>query len=262
MSASLLETLLRDDATNHTPSPTLAVKAVAWARVSTDMQEERGMSMPEQLREIRLYAEKQGIDIVDEFSETASAFQKEERRVEFRRMLAKAKADPQVSVILVHDFSRFSRDSVRAKTLVRELRQAGIRVVSLNDPEIDPESVAGVYMEAITFAKNEAFSREVAFHTRKGCRANIQTRDTETGWCYKNGGQPLFGYKSVQLPRGEEKKGRPIIKSIWVQNDTIIDGRPLHEWARECLLMAAQGASLDAIRDFLHSHGISAPRKQ
>jgi len=28
-------------------------------------------------------------------------------------------------------------------------------------------------MEAITFAKNEAYSREVAFHARKGCRASV-----------------------------------------------------------------------------------------
>ena len=76
-----------------------------------------------------------------------------------------------------------------------------------------PETVAGVYMEAITFAKNEAYSREVAFHTKKGCRANVQTRDSETGWCYKNGGQPLWGYRSERLVRGEVKKGRPLIKS-------------------------------------------------
>lgn len=28
-------------------------------------------------------------------------------------------------------------------------------------------------------------------HTKKGCRANIRTRDPKTGWCFKNGGQPL-----------------------------------------------------------------------
>ena len=71
------------------------------------MQEERGLSIPEQLREIRLYAEKQDIQIVAEYLEAASAFQKNGKRTEFYRMLAQAKADPQVSLILVHDFSRF-----------------------------------------------------------------------------------------------------------------------------------------------------------
>ena len=264
MSASsrLLESLLGTDQASVATHPTV-VKAIAWARVSTDMQEERGLSMPEQLREIREYAEKHGIEIVGEFHEAASAFQKEAKRVEFHRMLAAARANSEVNAILVHDFSRFSRDSVRAKTLVRELRQSGIKVISLNDPEIDPDTVAGVYMEAITFAKNEAYSREVAFHTRKGCRANVQTRDPETGWCYKNGGQPLWGYRSEQLIRGEEKKGRPIIKSIWVLDKGVVAGRPAHEWVRHCLAeMAAKGASLDELRDFCNQNGIPARRKQ
>ena len=239
------------------------IKALAWARVSTDMQEEKGLSIPEQLREIRAYAEKNGIEIVAEFHEAASAFQKKVRRVEFERMLEMAKSSKDISAILVHDLSRFSRDSLEAKLWIRDLRQAGVRVISLNDPYIDPESVAGVYMEAITFAKNEAYSREVAFHTKKGCRANVQTRDPETGWCYKNGGQPLFGYRSERLVRGEVKKGRPLVKSIWVPDDTIVAAKPLHEWARHCLVeLAAKGASLDELRDFCNRNGIPAPRQQ
>jgi DNA invertase Pin-like site-specific DNA recombinase len=214
------------------------------------------------LREILAYAEGHGLEVIDEYHEAASAFQKESKRVEFHRMLESAKARPEVGAVLVHDFSRFSRDSIRAKTLMRDLRQQGVRVVSVNDAPFDTETVAGVYMEAITFAKNEAFSREVAFHTRKGCRSSVQTRDAETGWCYKNGGQPLFGYKSVQFQRGEEKKGRPITKSIWLPDDTVVNGRPMHEWARECLLMAAKGTSLDELRDYWNSNGIPARRNQ
>ncbi len=257
----LLESLLGDDSTFAATDP-VVVKAIAWARVSTDMQEERGLSMPEQLREIREYADKHGIEIAGEFSEAASAFQKEHRRVEFRRMLEAARADREVSMILVHDFSRFSRDSVLGKQLVRQLRAQGIKVCSLNDPDIDPDTSSGVYMEAFTFAKNEAYSRDIAMHTRKGCRANVQTRDAETGWCYKNGGQPLFGYKSVQLVRGEEKRGRPILKSIWMPDDTVVNGRPVHEWTRECLLMAAGGASLDELSDFCNSKGIPGRRQR
>ena len=157
-------------------------------------------------------------------------------------------------MILVHDYSRFSRDSIGAKALVRQLRGSGIKVLSLNDPEIDPETVAGVYMEAITFAKNEAYSREVAFHTRKGCRANVQTRDPATGWCYKNGGQPPWGYRSQRLERGQDKRGRPIIKSVWTLDDGIVADRPAHEWARYCLVdLATAGASLAELRDFCNS---------
>lgn len=237
------------------------VTAVAWARVSTDMQEERGLSIPEQLRQIREYAQKHDIEIADEYHEAASAFKRESQRVEFHRMLQRARSDKSVSAILVHDYSRFSRDSLKARMLIRELKQEGVRVISLNDIEVDPESVAGVYMEAITFAKNEAYSREVAFHTKKGCRANVQTRDPETGWCYKNGGQPLWGYRSERLVRGEHK-AKPIIKSIWVPDDRIVAGRPVYEWTRECLRMAAEGATLDQLRDFCNERGIPAPRQR
>ncbi len=258
---SFVETLLSSLRDETAPSADVPPKAVAWARVSTQDQADRGLSIPEQLREVRVYAEQHDIEIVEEFTETGSAFKKQKKRVEFHRMIAAAKANPEVSIVLVHDISRFSRDSIQGKSLVRELRGARIRVVSLNDPDIDPETVAGVYMEAITFAKNEAYSREVAFHTRKGCRANVNTRDPETGWCFSNGGQPIFGYRTEHLERGGQRRGRPVIKSIWVPDDTEVAGRPVHEWAHHCLTkLAAKGASLDDLRDFCNDNSIPARR--
>ncbi|MBP6965072.1 MAG: recombinase family protein [Armatimonadetes bacterium] len=239
------------------------IKAYAWARVSTDMQEEKGLSLPEQLREIEAYAGTNGIEIVQTFSEAASAFQKKSKRVEFERMLESARGNPEISAILVHDLSRFSRDSLEAQILLQDLTRAGIKVISVTDPDIDPESVAGTYMKHILLAKNEAYSREIAFHTKKGCRSNVQTRDPETGWCYKNGGQPIWGYRAERLIRGEVKKGRPLVKSIWVPDDRIVSGKPVSEWARYCLVeLAGKGASLDELRDFCNGRGISAPRQQ
>ena len=132
----------------------------------------------------------------------------------------------------------------------------------MSDPVADPETVAGVYMEAITLAKNEAYSREIAFHTRKGCRANVRTRDAETGWCYKNGGQPLWGYRAERLNRGADRKARPILKTIWRPDDTVVSGELVHEWARHCLTeLAANGASYDQLRDFCNERGLPAPRR-
>ena len=140
--SALLDSIVGSYADETRRDKKVSLKALAWARVSTDMQEERGQSMPEQLRQIREYAEKNGIEILGEYYEAASAFKKNSHRDEFDKMLARAKSDRIVNAILVHDYSRFSRDSLGARLLVRELLQAGVRVISLNDIEVDTESVA------------------------------------------------------------------------------------------------------------------------
>jgi DNA invertase Pin-like site-specific DNA recombinase len=258
----LLHALMGSPRSEACPKKEEPFKAFAWARVSTGKQEERGLSIPEQLREIRSYAARNGMRIVAEFQEAVSAFQHPERRHEFNRMLERARAG-EADAIIVHDLSRFGRNSLTARVTIQDLGRAGVEVLSVTDPKVDRETSAGVYMEAITHAKNEAYSREVAFHTRKGCRANVQMRDSETGWCYKNGGQPLFGYRAERLVRGDVKRGKPLAKIIWVPDDSLIAGRSLHEWARHCLVeLAGKGASLAELRDFCNESGIPGRRKQ
>jgi DNA invertase Pin-like site-specific DNA recombinase len=238
------------------------VRAIAWARVSTDGQGERGQSMEEQLRQIRAFADRGGIEIVEEFSEIASAFQNDEKRVEFHRMLGRARSSPQVNAILVHDLSRFGRTGFHSQTLVRQLREDGIRVISVSDPAFDYESSSGAWIEAISFAKNEAFSRDVSFHTRKGCRANIQARHQGTGQSYTNGGQALWGYRIRKLDMGADRKGAQMFKSIWTLDDAIVADRPIHEWVHHVLVeMAGQGASLNEMRDFCEAQGLPPRRK-
>jgi hypothetical protein len=85
----------------------------------------------------------------------------------------------------------------------------------------------------------------------------VQARYPQTGWCYKNGGQPPWGYRSLRLERGQDKRGRPIIKCVWILDETIIAGRRLHDWVRHCLVeLAAAGASLAELRDFCNHKGI------
>src|SRR5688572_23123393 len=100
---NLLRSLIGEAGTATLVTDKTPRKAFAWARVSTGQQEERGLSIPEQLREIRRYAETHGIEIVAEFREATSAYRHQARRHEFHRMIERARTDPDVSVIIVHD---------------------------------------------------------------------------------------------------------------------------------------------------------------
>jgi hypothetical protein len=48
-----------------------------------------------------------------------------------------------------------------------------------------------------------------------------------------------------------------------VPDETVVAGRPIHEWARHCLVeLAGNGASLEELRAFCERTGIPGRRKQ
>ncbi len=235
--------------------PAKEARALAYVRVSTDMQEDKGLSIPAQRKAIVEYAARNGIAVLETYVEAASSYQDESKRVEFLRMFERAKSDPQVSVVLVHESSRFSRHPWRTPQLIGELQDAGVRVVSVTEPEFDVNTVMGMWMQKVTEAKNASYSMEVAFHTRKGMRQNANARDPESGLCYKNGGRPAWGYRTVRKER-TDVRGRPRFKAVWELNTEEVAGRPLWEWTRDMLLRAGEGTSLDSLRDWLNGAGL------
>jgi DNA invertase Pin-like site-specific DNA recombinase len=236
-------------------------RAFSYARVSTDTQEERGLSLPEQLRENRQFAERKGFELVREFQEAESGFRHQERRHEFHRMLELIEQE-RVSIIIVHDRSRWGRNDY-ARTIRRSLQKRGVQVLSVTDPYMDPNTSAGLVYDAVIDAKNEGYSIDLGMHTKKGCRANIKMRDSGTGWCYKNGGQPPFGYRAERLHFDGVNRGRPIIKSIWVRDETVVAGRTIWEWARHCLVeLAGSGASLVELCEFCNKTSIPGRRNE
>ncbi len=115
----------------------------------------------------------------------------------------------------------------------------------------------------MTEFKNASYSLDVAMHTVKGMKENVARRDSEIGYCYKNGGAPLWGFAAYKVQRGTDRRGAPIMKTLWKPDETLVAGRPVREWARHALieLRLKQRASLDQIRDFLNEHGVPSPRK-
>ncbi|MFH1866155.1 MAG: recombinase family protein, partial [Candidatus Eisenbacteria bacterium] len=237
---------------------------LAYARVSTDEQERTGLSIPAQIREIGEFADQRGIAIAEVYQEAVSAFSDKSRRPEFDRMIERAVRDSQVNGILVHDFSRFFRDPYAAPAVKGKLLKHGVRVVSATEPEYDLDTPQGLAMDKMTELKNAWYSMDVAAHTRKGMRENIARRDTEIGFCYKNGGAAPWGFRSHRVERGVDRRGGPVMKTLWEKDETVVAGRRVWEWTRHVLvdLRLGEHASLSNIQNFLNNQGVPAPRRQ
>ena len=242
-----------------------ALKAVyLYLRASDPQQESRGLTVPAQREESLAYANANGITIVSEFVEVQSSFREEKNRPIFMNMVDKVLFDPMISGVLVHEHSRFFRHPYEGPHFKNLFRKHGKLILSATEPDFDPDTIAGLALDKMTEFKNAAYSLDVSFHTKKGMRRNMKTRDHETGFCFKNGGAPPWGFKAVRVDRGRDSRGEPLIKTLWEKNDTIVQGREVWEWTRMVLLdlRLDNGMSYDKIRDFLNSKAIPSARSK
>ncbi len=84
-----------------------------YARVSTGRQAENELSIPDQLRQMRQWAERNGHVVVKEYIEPGASATDDKRPV-FQDMMADAtlKGTSPFQLVVVHSFSRFFRDHV------------------------------------------------------------------------------------------------------------------------------------------------------
>ncbi len=86
---------------NHT-------RCCIYARVSTEEQAERDLSIPFQLERCRYHAQGNGWDIVKEFVDAGESARTDKRH-DFQRMIAAARCK-EFDIILVHKLDRFARN--------------------------------------------------------------------------------------------------------------------------------------------------------
>ena len=116
------------------------MKAALYARVSSQGQADKDLSIPAQLKALREYAIKKGGTVTAEFIDEAESARSADRP-KFQEMIYAAKQKICLfDTILVWKFSRFARnreDSILYKKL---LRKHGIDVISINEPIDDTPS--------------------------------------------------------------------------------------------------------------------------
>lgn len=100
------------------------MKVAIYARVTSDRQAEKELSIPAQVKAIQQYCQERGYIIVSEYIEKGRSAKTDDRQ-EFQKMVAVAKrSNRPFDAILVHKFDRFSRkrdDHVIYKALLAQV---------------------------------------------------------------------------------------------------------------------------------------------
>jgi len=179
------------------------MKVAIYARVSSERQAEKELSIPAQIKAIQQYCQNKGWVIVHEFIEKGKSA-KTDDRPEFQKMIALAKRPNRpFDAIVVHKFDRFSRkrdDHVIYKAL---LNQCGVKVISVTE-QTEAETPQDILLEGMLEVISEFFNANLATEVRKGMAQNAKQG-------YNNGGTPPYGYRTEYIALGNQKT-----KAVWV----------------------------------------------
>jgi site-specific DNA recombinase len=164
------------------------MKVALYARVSSEQQAEKDLSIPAQLKALKTHALKRGWEVTHEFVDKAESARSANRPA-FQEMIARTKQKPlPFQGILVWKLSRFARnreDSILYKSL---LRKRGVQVISINE-QID-DSPTGRLLEGMIESIDEFYSANLGQDTRRGMKENAQRG-------FLNGARMPYGYKAA-----------------------------------------------------------------
>jgi site-specific DNA recombinase len=220
------------------------LRAVAYLRFSTDKQKDA--SIEDQLRNCRIFAERQGWTIAHVFEDRGISGTITDRPG-YQALLAAARSG-QLDVLLCDDLSRISRDRVEFSRLLRELRSRGITVIGVSDGFNSTDESADV-QEGVRGIINSVFIKDLAKKTHRGLMGRALKGE--------NTGGKTFGYRTVveEDPVRKDADGRPLIIARRLEVDE--EQRP---WVVQIFSWFADGLTTRDIAKRLNKAGVKTAR--
>ncbi len=198
------------------------IKAVAYARYSSDRQQESSITV--QIAAIRKFCESNHIELIREYIDEAQTGTNANRK-QFQQMMQDA-PDREFQLVVVHRLDRWARNVDDARYYKKLLSRYGVKMVSAIE-EFD-ETPEGEFFELMSMGMAELYSKKLSREAIAGKIANAKL-----GKIY--GGIPPLGYKV---------KGKYyVIEETEAEAVKIIFG------------MAANGYGYRAIRNYLNENG-------
>ena len=180
-------------------------KYFIYARKSTEDEERQQLSIPAQIDELRQFAKKEKLKVIDTFIESKTA--KKPGRKLFNQMLEKIELGVADSIISWHP-DRLARNAVDSGQILHLLDTN--KLVDLKFPTLQFQNNAqGLFMLSISFGQSKYFIDNLSENTKRGLRQKI-----------RQGGYPTqapLGYLNDRLNKTVivDKKKAPIIKQAF-----------------------------------------------
>lgn len=209
-----------------TPLPRFAS---AYIRVSTDDQAE--LSPETQLEEIRKYAQREGIILLQDqiYIDSGISGKKAGRRPAFMQMIAAAKEkDCPFSVILLWKYSRFARnqeESIFYKSILRT--KCGVDVISITEPLI--AGPFGSLIERIIEWMDEFYSIRLSQEVKRSMSVNARRGKLQ---CTAS-----FGYRVEDGRLTVHEDEAQLVRQIF---DSFLAGKGLYPIAKELNAMGVR----------------------
>jgi len=210
----------------HSTGNGRGIPAASYVRMSSDKQD----ASPQQQRdEVAKLAARTGHHLVSEYADEAVSGDRTDKRHGFQRMIDDAKRG-RFKTILAWDQDRFSRaDSIENAYYIHQLRQAGVKLVTVGQGAIDWDSFAGRLVYSVAQEAKHAYLIDLSRNVLRG-----QWSAAKRGEWF---GRRPFGYR--------------------VENRRLIPGDPREvEAVRRMFREYLAGHSLRAVAVSLNAAGI------
>jgi len=188
------------------------MRAVIYARVSTEEQAQRELSIPSQIDICRKFAVQNGYEVVDVFIDAGKSGTTSERE-SFQELISQAKKKPPpFNAILVYNYSRFSRNEMDSIVYEELLDRQNIKLISITQPLPEDNAIRGL-VRGIFRVIDNWYALNASQEARRGQITLIRQG-------YYCGGSVPYGYMLEVLNNGRKKlmpnpETAPIVQHIF-----------------------------------------------
>ena len=163
-------------------------KCVIYVRVSTEMQVD-GYSLDGQRNILKIYAEREGMIIIDTYEDAGKSGKSIEGRPAFQKMINDIENGLAIDYILVYKLSRFGRNTTDVLNSLELIQQYDVNLISVEDG-IDSSQSSGKLLISLLSSVSEIERENIIEQTMNGRREKARQGE----W---NGGFAPYGYDLI-----------------------------------------------------------------